>query len=246
VRGGSGTSPSGTLDGATAQRMLVAAAALFKRKGYARATTRELALLLGIQGPSLYHHISTKEDLLYRLCIDALSETEARVRTAVAQARTPRERLQMLIRTHTTATLLDLDRHVAMLLELRELTPDRREEVIRLRDQYEALIRSTLARAQRDGSVRRDLSAKQLSLALLNLLNWTFTWYQPEGELGPEAIGELLSTVFLDGALTQVARGETKLARPPSVRLISRDVAVTPRRPGRRIRATATRRSDAV
>jgi hypothetical protein len=47
------------------------------------------------------------------------------------------------------------------------------------------------------------MSAKELGLALLNLLNWTIFWYQPGGALTPGRLAEVLSAVFLQGALNR-------------------------------------------
>jgi AcrR family transcriptional regulator len=184
-----------------------------------------LATALGIQSPTLYHHIATKEDLLYRLCIDVLTSQAQVVFTRVAVARTPRKRLEALIRTHISAALANLDWYVAMLLELRELSLERRNEVIHLRDAYEAFVRRTIREAQDAGVVRRDLSAKYLGLAMLNLLNWSFVWYKPGGDLSIDDLGELLSVVYLDGvaiagrprsrreAGRRLSRAKSKMAR---------------------------------
>src|ERR1700736_4491663 len=45
---------------ATSDRLLSAAASLFRQKGYSASTTREIAALLGINKASLYHHIKGK------------------------------------------------------------------------------------------------------------------------------------------------------------------------------------------
>jgi AcrR family transcriptional regulator len=59
---------SANLPDEMAERVLDAAARLFSFKGYHATTTRELATLLEIQQASLYHHMASKEDLLYRIC----------------------------------------------------------------------------------------------------------------------------------------------------------------------------------
>ncbi|HEV7896543.1 MAG TPA: TetR/AcrR family transcriptional regulator C-terminal domain-containing protein [Planosporangium sp.] len=46
------------------QRIIEAATALIDSEGLAALSTRRLAAELGVQGPSLYNHVATKEDLL--------------------------------------------------------------------------------------------------------------------------------------------------------------------------------------
>jgi AcrR family transcriptional regulator len=197
----------------TAARLLGTAAALFRAKGYASSTTRELAALLGIQKASLYHHIDKKEDLLYALCVDSLQRIHGAVEEAIAPESLPLERLRCLIRAHLQAALADQDKHATMLIELRELSGKRYEEVLGLRDAYEALVRETIAEAQRSGSIRSDMPPKYLTLALLNLLNWSIFWFRTGGELNPEELADLLAAVFLEGAVVSdtAVRGQRVL-----------------------------------
>lgn len=183
----------------TASRLAATAATLFRTKGYAGSTTRELAALLGIQSASLYHHIGSKEDLLYALSMDALHRIQHEVERAIASETEPGARLRAMIRTHISSALADQDKHATMLIELRALSDARRAQVLGLRDAYETLVRDTIAGAQAAGALRRDVPAKHLALALLNLLNWSIFWFRPGGELTAERLGDLLATLYLEG-----------------------------------------------
>jgi TetR/AcrR family transcriptional regulator, cholesterol catabolism regulator len=196
---GEGTRATST--GSTRDRLLATAARLFRRSGYAGATTRVLANELGIRSPSLYYHIGSKEDLLYELSVASLTHIRAETERAMADEPTALERLRALIRAHVVTALADQDQHAAMLMELRAFGPERRQQVLALRDAYECQVRDAIADAQQEGALRQDFSPKGLGLALLNLLNWTIIWYQPGGDLSPEDVTNLLSTLFLEGAL---------------------------------------------
>ncbi len=193
-----GTEAPGAND-TTAARLLKTAAALFREKGYAHSTTRELATLLGIQKASLYYHIDKKEDLLYALCVDALARIQQEGEQAVAQQSAPLERLRALVHAHLRAALSDRDKHATMLIELRELSGERRTEVLHMRDRYEAFVREVIREAQEAGALRADPPAKYQGLALLNLLNWTIFWFRPGGDLTPDQLADMLTTLFLEG-----------------------------------------------
>jgi AcrR family transcriptional regulator len=184
----------------TAARLLEVAARQFQEKGYAATTTRELAALLGVQHASLYYHIEKKEDLLYAVCVDSLTRIRREVEAAVTAQAEPVARLRALIETHLVVGLTDEHKHATMLLELRALSPARRAEVVRLRDEYERLVRDVLAEAQASGAVRRDVPVKHLGLALLSLLNWTIVWYRSEGELTPGELAGLFVKLYMQGA----------------------------------------------
>ena len=59
---------------------------LFIKKGYHKTTTRELARETGMSIGSLYEYVSTKEDVLYLVCIAIHSEVEHGVKEALARA----------------------------------------------------------------------------------------------------------------------------------------------------------------
>ena len=181
-------------------RLLATAAALFRKKGYANSSTRELAALLGIRSASLYHHIEKKEDLLYALCVNSLNNIREAGERAISEVSDPLDRVRALTRAHLKTALEDRDKHATLLAELRELSDARRAEVLRLRDDYESLVRRTIGDAQAVGAVRQDVETKYLALALLNLLNWSIFWFSPGGDLTPEQLADLLAALFLEGA----------------------------------------------
>jgi hypothetical protein len=61
------------------------------------------------------------------------------------------------------------------------------------------MVERTIAEGQACHTIRGDRSAKELTLGLLNLLNWTIFWYRPNGELTPDSIADLMITIFVDG-----------------------------------------------
>lgn len=186
--------------GSTSDRLMAVAARLFRSKGYAATTTREIAKLVGIEKSSLYHHIQGKEDLLYKLCVESLSNMHGAVESRAAGEANARNRLRAVIDTHVTVMLADRDKHATMLGELRSLSGPRRVHVIKLRDKYEGLVRDVISGCQTSGLLRSDIEATMLTLALLNLLNWSIFWYRPDGKYSPSELARILTSVYVEGA----------------------------------------------
>ncbi|MCU1476340.1 MAG: Transcriptional regulator [Subtercola sp.] len=189
----------------TASRIISVAAALFREKGFTATSTRELSDRLGIQNSSLYHHIRSKDDLLYAISMESVKHMVETLETVVAESdyasASAAERLRRVITAHLTAAIADRDMHATMLSEMRALPPERRAEVIAARANYEQLVRAIIAEAQESGELEADPPARYLTLALLNLLNWTIFWYDPQGELQVSELAEILSNVYLRGVL---------------------------------------------
>lgn len=192
-----------------ADRLFDTAADLFWRHGYAATTTREIATALGIQQASLYHHMASKEDLLYRICLSSL---EAFLEQAnVSRAECPLDRIKLLVRTHLGTLLRYQQRNVTQLTELRSLSARHRAEVLRLRDKYEQFSRSILKEAQAAGAIRSDVPAKFLNLELMSILNHASLWFRKGRALTEDHLAEIFTKVFLEGAVKPDARGRLTL-----------------------------------
>jgi AcrR family transcriptional regulator len=189
----------------TADRVLDAAAFLFRTKGYDATTAREIASLLGIQKASLYHHTRSKSRLLHAVCTKSLQSIQGDVGTAVALAIDPLERLRVLTAAHVDSLLRHQNQHATSLLELRALSGDDRAAVAALREAYETFVRSVIDDGRRAGVIRTDLPSSLLTLYLFSLTNRTMLWFRPEGPLAPDQLGSLFASLFLSGASAAVS-----------------------------------------
>lgn len=184
----------------TRERLFATAGELFRTKGFAATTTREIAAALGIQKATLYHHIRRKDDLLYEMCRDSLQRMHETADAVFAAHVEPLDRLQRLIEAHMISALHDQDKHATMLTELRFLPTTEREEILKLRQEYELRLERAIGDARDAGGIRTDISAKDLRLALLNMLNWTIFWFRPNDEHTPEELGQLYADIFIKGS----------------------------------------------
>ena len=184
----------------TGERLFDIAAALFCEKGYASTTTREIAAAARIQQASLYYHVASKEDLLHQICVSSLEQLLTDVQSAVSAASNPLERIEVLARTHLRTILRHQIRHVTMLKELRALSDPHRTAVMALRKKYANLVRSVIEDAQATGAVRRDIPARYLYLALLNILNWAVLWFRRGQTLSEDQLGRTFTSIYLTGA----------------------------------------------
>jgi len=195
----------------TTERLFDTAADLFCHKGYAATTTREIATAVGIQQASLYHHMASKEDLLYQICLASLEQFLADVPPAVDAVACPLDRIPVLIRAHLATLLRHQKRNVTLLTELRAISAPHRREVLALRDKYERFVRSTFENAQTAGLIRTDVPAKYLALALMSALNHAALWFRKDQALVEDQLAEVFAKICVQGAATMTARSSLTL-----------------------------------
>jgi AcrR family transcriptional regulator len=177
----------------------VVSSKLFRVKGFAATTTREVSKLAGMQNASLYYHVKSKEELLFLLCRESLDHITREVESAIAGTAVA-DKVRTLIHAHVTTMMADVDQHATMLMELRSLRGRNRTEIIKRRDRYEAVVQQVIEESQGGGFLRSDVAARHLCWSLLNLMNWSIFWFDARGDLQPSQWADILTEVFLGGA----------------------------------------------
>lgn len=208
------------LSGPTAQLVLDAAAALFCEKGFNETTTREIAARLNIQQASLYYHISGKEDLLYRISRRTMESIEGKVRVALHNEKSPRDRLRTLIHAHLNGLFENPSGSLAAISEFRSLSRAHSKELEAARANYSDLLDKDLKACMEHRILRDDVPVPVVRLALLNYLNWTPRWYHISGRLPVDALAGIYDQVFFEGITMpgQARRPRPEIGKPGRTR----------------------------
>lgn len=182
----------------TREEILEAAAQIFSQKGYHGTSMQDIALAVNLQKASLYHHISSKQELLLALLNEALDLLIQRITKVVNEPGAPEDKLRaaMCIYLETLTEYQDLA--VVLLLEHRSLEPEYQNLHFPKRDAFEGIWRDLIQEGIEQGvftCAHPSLTAR----ALLGVMNWTITWYRKEGVLTAQEISEQVADLFLHG-----------------------------------------------
>src|SRR6266850_8380384 len=88
---------------ANLEEIIAAAAKVFQTKGYHAATVQDIADAVGILKGSLYHHVKSKEDLLYLIVKEPIARIYERTAEIVASDLSAGEKLRRAISAHLEA-----------------------------------------------------------------------------------------------------------------------------------------------
>jgi AcrR family transcriptional regulator len=171
--------------------VIEAALRVFSAKGYAGASVQDIADELGILKGSVYHYISSKEDILYEVMLATHRLGLEAALSAVAIDGPPIAKIRSLISSMARFNATHPARTAILNRELRSLPPRRRREIIAGRDRYEELLQELIAEGQGDGSVSASLDVRVTTLALMSMINGIQLWYRPSGGMSAEKIGEM-------------------------------------------------------
>jgi TetR/AcrR family transcriptional regulator len=180
-------------------QILQSAAEVFARRGYTAATLNEVALASGVSKATLYHYFTDKQQLLFEVANEHVQRLEALVAAVAARGLSPAEHLKTLIESFLQAYGGAEHAHRVLTEDVKFLGTDARRTV---EDSQRHVVQ---AYAQAVAAVRPDLKPelhKPLAMLLFGMINWTFTWLKPEGQLTHQSLSPVVVDLFLGGLQT--------------------------------------------
>lgn len=184
----------------TREDILDAAAQVFRQKGFHGASMSDIAGALDVQKASLYHHVTSKQEILLALLDRALAMLMAHISSISTQNLSPEQKLRLMVHGYLTGLADNADLTSVLLFEHRSLDKKSHARHVPLRDKFEKLWRDVLD----EGVAHKTFDLKDTGLAtraIMGTLNWTLTWYRPDGPMSIEQIADDYSDFILKGML---------------------------------------------
>ena len=177
--------------------ILMHAAHLFARRGYAATSMNEVAEACGLAKASLYHYYRDK----YSLLISIADTHVSRLRVVVAQVGdaglAPKQELRELIRRFLAEYADARDAHRVLTEDVRFLQNADRVRVLGKEREVVEGFADAIGRLR--PQLRRAALTKPLTMLLFGMMNWMFTWMKDDGVLDYEAMAPIVADLFLGG-----------------------------------------------
>ena len=206
------------------QRVLDAAAKIFRDYGYAGTTMRAIAEEADLQAGSIYYHYKSKDDLIGAVLDIGITAVTDSVRHAMASLPDDADgftRIETAVRAHLTAIIEFGDYTLATRRVFGQVPEAIRAKNLKLRDSYAAMWQQILEGAQRNGELRNDASLTLARLFILGALNWTVEWYKPGGRSIDQVAHEfagLITSGLRKQTMPSLAVEAAPAARPRAAR----------------------------
>jgi TetR/AcrR family transcriptional regulator, cholesterol catabolism regulator len=177
--------------------ILRAAAKLFRERGFADTGMRDIAQAADLSAANLYHYFDGKNDLLVYCQDRALDRMLEAAASARRGSRSAAQRLRLVLAAHVHTLLDDIEGATAH-LQIESLPPALRDAIVRKRDRYEQALRRLIADGIRSGELV-DMNPAIVARAMLGAMNWTVTWFRPDGPDTASAVGDVISRFLVRG-----------------------------------------------
>ncbi|HEX7758504.1 MAG TPA: TetR/AcrR family transcriptional regulator [Caulobacteraceae bacterium] len=187
----------------TRQAILHAAAGLFREKGYAAVSLRDIADTVGMKTGSLYYHFESKESLVEEiLTLGTQGAMEASIAAveALGEDADPVDKLQAVFAAHTCFLHDEEDFASANLKILQQVPPAIRERHVRQDRAYGDYVSGIIDEIAAKHGLAPGIDASILRMLTFGAMNWSISWYDPKGRT-PGQIADQLMTLVRRGAL---------------------------------------------
>jgi AcrR family transcriptional regulator len=191
------------------QALLRAAADVLRAKGLDALRMEDVAREINVDRATLYYYFDNKQQLFREVIIDSVTSNVALAQSIAAEDKPAHEKLRALL----TSLMDSYDRwyplmYVYIQEDMRRVATDNSPELrllAKLGDDYDAVVIKVIEQGIAEGDFSADTPATVIAYALIGAASWSHRWYKPGGRLTAREIGELYSTLFLDGLLTRPA-----------------------------------------
>lgn len=171
---------------------------LFRERGYAATSMRDLAQVLGIEAASLYSHIKSKEEILQKICFRMADEFFEAWKDVETASENYADQMEKAAIAHVKVITNNTDASAVFFNEWRHLSEPYLSDFLKMREDYEGRFINIIEKGMTAGEFQT-VDSKFMMLAILSSLNWTHNWYKPNGGLSPKEVAKKLSNLILNG-----------------------------------------------
>ncbi|HMQ46830.1 MAG TPA: TetR/AcrR family transcriptional regulator [Saprospiraceae bacterium] len=174
------------------------AAMLFREKGFAATSMRDLAKAVDLQASSLYNHFPSKQEILWEICRENATRFLDGMKAIQEQYQHPAKKVEALIRLHIQIATSDATSVTSFNDEWRHLTEPHLSNFRQMRKDYQDRFRAIIEEGIASGEFR-PIHPMVALLTLLSSVRWIYDWYQTNKKLTTNDLETQLSELVLKG-----------------------------------------------
>jgi AcrR family transcriptional regulator len=180
--------------------ILQAATRLFAAMGFEKTSVRKIAEEVGLSVPGMFHYVPSKEEMLNEIMIGFMDEGYKRLMEIYNSAMDPVEKLEAVCKFYVEYYAGHKDQLTILVTEGKSLSPKHRRNFVDKQRVYVKALKGLLGDLAK-ADLLNPIDTSVLTFIFFGMVNYTYTWYNPQSAMGPDALGDAFSQVFLRGVL---------------------------------------------
>jgi len=185
-------------NGTKKDAILKKAAGLFRKKGFAASSMRELAENIGVEAPSLYNHIGSKAELLRDICFKTAQEFMTHINEVMESELTSPAKLTELVRFHVRIMTQSFDEVYVANHEWKQLPEPYRTNYLQVRRSYEKKMAGIIEAGIEEKQFKK-LNPHVTVLTILSALRGVEFLQRNKKEINSKELEDMLIEHLLNG-----------------------------------------------
>lgn len=182
--------------------ILLKAAAMFREKGFAATSMRDLAETVGIEAASLYNHIRSKNEMLEAICFDVANRFNSNLDNLEAASEKSITKVETLLRFHIQQMIGNYEEVYVSDREWRHLD----EPYLSNFQNQRRIYRKRFAAIIEDGINKKEIKkidAPTAVLILLHAVSGIESWHRSKARITAEELEDNMIMIMIDGLRKQ-------------------------------------------
>jgi AcrR family transcriptional regulator len=182
------------------EQIMAASITLFEQKGFSETSVQDIVDALGVTKGTFYYYFKSKEELLMDIhlrYIEGLLENQKRIMED--STKTIKEKVFEIV--YMLIHNIEKQGRQARIFfrEMKHLNEEHLKKIIEKRDLFRYGLQSLIEQGIQNGEFREDLHPSIATLTVLGAANWSYQWFQPDGELSDFEVAKQMITILLEG-----------------------------------------------
>jgi AcrR family transcriptional regulator len=178
------------------------AAAMFREKGFAATSMRDLAETVGIEAASLYNHIRSKNEMLEAICFDVANRFTANMDIIEASEQKSIKKVETLLRFHIQQMVGNYEEVYVSDREWRHLDEPYLSNFQNQRRIYRKRFAAIIEDGISKNEIRR-IDAPTAVLIVLHAVSGIESWHRSKVKINAQELEDNMVMIMIDGLRKQ-------------------------------------------
>jgi AcrR family transcriptional regulator len=178
--------------------ILEKAASMFRQKGFAATSMRDLAETVGIEAASLYNHIRSKNEILEAICFDVANRFNANMTEIEAGQQSSIVKIETLLRFHIRQMIEKYEEVYVSDREWKHLEEPYLSNFQNQRSTYRKKFASIIETGIQKNEIRK-IDAPTAVLIMLHAVSGIESWHRSKAKINADELEDNMVMIMIDG-----------------------------------------------